>query len=489
MDERTTISGFESRLAAGPLSVVLAGLWCLHSAVAVAATYYVSNQGSDESDGRSPQTPWRTVARVNAEGFAPGDVVLFRRGDSWREQLVPSSGSPEGHVTYGAYGSGNKPLLLGSVEKNDPDGWTSEGGTIWATTPPELPCDVGNLIFDGEASCGVKVWNEFDLDVQGEYWYDEEAHVLKLVSSRNPAEHYSDVECALRRHIISQSNTSYVIYENLALKYGGAHGIGGGNTHHVVVRDCDLSYIGGGDQHGGSRTVRYGNGVEFWGNAHDNLVERCRLWEIYDAALTNQNSGPKVKQYNITYRHNLIWNSEYSFEYWNRPENSLTHDIRFENNTCLNAGYGWGHRQRPDPSGRHLCFYTSPAAARDISIRNNVFFEAKGNAFYAPGWRKAGIEALRMDHNCWYQSEGVMIRVGESAYPMERFAAYQSELGTEPNSLVAKPQLVDAPNGDFHLSATSPCLDAGTELGYRTDFEGSRVPQGSAPDIGAYESP
>jgi len=279
-----------------------------------------------------------------------------------------------------------------------------------------------------------------------------------------------------------------VVYEDLALKYGGAHGIGGGSTHHIIARDCDISYIGGGDQRGGDGTVRYGNGIEFWGGAHDSLVERCRLWEIYDAALTNQNNAPNVKQYNLRYRNNVIWNSEYSFEYWNRPENSETYDIYFENNTCVNAGHGWGHTQRADPSGRHLCFYGSPAQARDITIRNNIFFEAATNAFYAPTWSPEEVAALRIDHNCWYQRDGAMVLLKDTAYEMSRFAAYQEQWNKEPNSIVAEPSFVDAAAIDFRLAAGSPCVDAGVNVERETDFDGVSVPQGAAPDIGAYES-
>ena len=74
-------------------------------------------------------------------------------------------------------------------------------------------------------------------------------------------------------------------------------------------------------RHPDGKPVRFGNGVEFWAGAHDCLVEGCRLWEIYDAALTNQGSGTNVQE-NITYRRNVIWNSEYSFEYWNRDQAS-----------------------------------------------------------------------------------------------------------------------------------------------------------------------
>ncbi len=605
---------------------------------AAGGVYYVSNAGNDANDGRTAESAWRTIACVNRAAIAPGARILFRRGDHWREQLRPHSGSEGAHITYGAYGEGAKPLLLGSLELNEASDWHRERQNVWATPEPAsgsgdvlatvdgerwhlhteggaaaraegleggnpqrvhckalgtrgshmqfytgrfavakgtlyrftcrikstaafalaapllmqaqppwgtyaapamprearatnewlpctwyyradttaedarlafflgdtlpvgatlgiadaalvectsqkvLTCDVGNIIFDGEAACGVKVWNEADLDTQGEFWYDEAAHVLKLYSADSPATYYADIECAMRAHIIDDTNTSWVIIENLALKYGGAHGIGGTNTHHLIVRDCDIAYIGGGDQRGGEHTVRYGNGIEFWSNAHDNLVERCRLWEIYDAALTNQGSGTN-KQYSITYRNNLIWNCEYSFEYWNRTEKSETRNIRFEHNTCVNAGHGWGHTQRADPSGRQLCFYTSPAAAEDIILNNNIFFEAKSNAFYAPTWSPEAVKALRMDHNCWYQAEGTMIRFGERSYTQAQFAAYQSDYGQEPHSIVADPRFANIAQRDLRLTEESPCVDAGV----LDDCKGNLRPKSGVPDIGAYE--
>ena len=473
-----------SRLA---VLAVVAGWVC----EALAADFYVANDGSDANDGQSLEKPWRTIARVNAQEFQPGDRILLRRGDAWREQLVPSSGSQKGCVTYGAYGEGPKPALVGSVEKNRPEDWQHEGGNIWSTTPAKtsglLPCDVGNVIFDHEAACGVKVFEPERMDAQGKFWYDEQNHLLKMYSVKNPAEVYTDIECALRRHVISQSNTGYVTYENLALRYGAAHGVGGGNTHHVTVQDCDISFIGGGDQRGGKHTVRYGNGVEFWGGARDCLVQRCRIWEVYDAALTNQNMGAALTQRDITYRNNLVWNCEYSFEYWNRPEASITRNIRFENNTCVNAGGGWGHAQRPDPGGRHLCFYSSPADAREILIRNNIFCGATNNAFYARNYTSEALEALRLDHNCWYQPAGEMVLLKGARYTMAQFARYQADTGQDAHSFVSRPGLVDPARRDFHLKPASPCRDAGVDVGSKADFEGTPVPQGKAPDIGAYE--
>ena len=123
---------------------------------------------------------------------------------------------------------------------------------------------------------------------------------MKLRSTGNPATRHRSIELALRKHIIDQGGRGHVAYENLALKYGAAHGIGGGSTHHITVRNCDIAYIGGGHQftRPDGKPVRFGNGVEFWSGARDCLVEDCRLWEIYDAALKSdhnfwfQSEGP-----------------------------------------------------------------------------------------------------------------------------------------------------------------------------------------------------
>jgi hypothetical protein len=450
-----------------------------------ATTYYVSNRGSDLGDGRTPQIAWATLPRVNAGSFQPGDTILFRRGDVWRGQLIPHSGSPAGHVTYAAYGAGAKPLLLGSVAKSRPGDWTAEGNDVWSADG--FRADVGNIIFDGGKTCGVKRWHESELCRDGDFWYDRGRHRVKLRLAKNPAKRYARIECAIREHIIWQLGRSYVTYENLALKYGAAHGVGAALAHHTIVRDCDFAFIGGGDQMGNGRQVRFGNGIEFWATAHDNLVERCRLWEIYDAALTNQSLGPRTPQYNITYRNNVIWNSEYSFEYWNRPEDSETHDVYFLHNTCVNAGYGWGHAQRPDPSGCHLRFYASPAPTRNIVVRDNIFAGATGPAFYAPQWTKGQIDGVVMDHNCWYQPEGMMIQLQGSSYTMLDFAKYQAVWTKEPHSICAAARFVDTQKRDFHLAAGSPCIDAAAADGSGRDFDGVPVPQGKAPDMGAYE--
>ena len=54
----------------------------------LAADYHAdSRSGDDTRDGRTAATAWRTLDRVNAASFKPGDRVLFRSGSTWSGQL------------------------------------------------------------------------------------------------------------------------------------------------------------------------------------------------------------------------------------------------------------------------------------------------------------------------------------------------------------------------------------------------------------------
>ncbi len=90
-----------------------------------------------------------------------------------------------------------------------------------------------------------------------------------------------------------------------------------------------------------------------------------------------------------------------------------------------------------------------------------------------------------VDHNC-YTYLGTKYYLNGHALT---FAAFQDS-GFDGHGLNTDPFVTDTAKRDFHLTDSSPCIDAGdpaTPVGY--DPNGIVTPQGSAIDMGAYEHP
>ncbi|HEU4495943.1 MAG TPA: right-handed parallel beta-helix repeat-containing protein, partial [Flavobacterium sp.] len=99
-----------------------------------AIDYYVSSSmGSNSNDGKSPDAPFETIDKVNSimSMLMPGDRVLFRRGDVFRGQInVSKSGTPASKIIFGAYGTGEKPVISGAKLVNASN-WTNLGNGFW----------------------------------------------------------------------------------------------------------------------------------------------------------------------------------------------------------------------------------------------------------------------------------------------------------------------------------------------------------------------
>jgi len=86
-----------------------------------AATYYVdSAKGVDANSGTEERAPWKTLEKVNASRFQPGDRILLKSGSSWQGQLSPaSSGSDGAPVLIDRYGKGPRPRIDGAGQVQD----------------------------------------------------------------------------------------------------------------------------------------------------------------------------------------------------------------------------------------------------------------------------------------------------------------------------------------------------------------------------------
>jgi hypothetical protein len=98
-----------------------AGVACVsaHQAARASAsaptTYYIDAASGDDSyAGIAPDQAWKSLAKLNATIFQPGDTILLRAGDVWADQLWPKGSGEKDHpIRLGKYGEGAKPAIQG----------------------------------------------------------------------------------------------------------------------------------------------------------------------------------------------------------------------------------------------------------------------------------------------------------------------------------------------------------------------------------------
>ncbi len=73
--------------------------------------YYIdSGTGDDNNSGTSEKFPWRSLDKVSATTFRPGDNIYFKRGSSYQGNVtIYGDGTENDPITISAYGTGDAP--------------------------------------------------------------------------------------------------------------------------------------------------------------------------------------------------------------------------------------------------------------------------------------------------------------------------------------------------------------------------------------------
>ncbi len=437
-----------------------------------AGIYYVDSEtGNDDNSGLSEDYAFKSLAKINSCIFAPGSEILFKSGLTFRGSIFPSSGDSASNVTYSSYGGDEYAVIQNSVDLSSSALWINTGSNLWKADF-KFTTEVGNIIFEDE-SCGIRKWSKGDLAADDDFYFDRFWKKLYLKSSVNPAENHTSIEAAISSHIVDFSNTSFAEFSNLHFRYGAAHGFGGGNTSNIRIYDCELSFIGGGylyEKDG--EPVRYGNGIEFWGEAVNNTVENCYIHDIYDTALTNQNHSSSVVQKNLTYRNNILENCALaSFEFWNQESSSTMDNIIFEYNTSINPGSGWG-KQRPDINGSHVAEFGNLAALNQIIFRYNIFYG--GNVVFFLDEATFNSAEFYSESNCLFPVEDsdwdylAVIWDNSSLDTSTKYTAYelsklQQDSGRESGSNSSDPDFIEL-NYPYSLNIGSTSTGLGASV-------------------------
>lgn len=403
--------------------------------------YYVSNTGDDANNGKSPETSWATMQKVNDANLQYGDAVFFKRGDTWYDQLWGKSG-----VTYSAYGTGSKPVISGSVEENaaNPELWEfyssgDNGEKIWVYKNDLL--DVSGVFFNNGESWANKVFpywdgtqylnhvgDSFDVskDLSNNLDFFADVDLTKInpmdrvaesgvtgplylrSDEGNPGELFSNIEFSQDGTGISPvgENGKDLTVDNLKIVYFGMLGVSSAGYQgwtNTIVQNSEIGWCGGGiTQYSYEISEDFavaltsGGAIQLSGpqnTARNNYIHHCDSKAI--VLVIHDRESASLIYYDDFITGNLF---EYNAavlhlaDYLPIENPELTggfKNVNFEDNYVLYSGFGWVTTK----TDRQVMMDKMPLYGMDfggdfvnnnegIYFTNNIFFMAKEALIY-----------------------------------------------------------------------------------------------------------
>ena len=368
--------------------------------------YYLAADGSDDADGRTEATAWRTTAKLSSS-LPAGAEARLRRGDVFYGPIRVKGGKTKDRPTsITAFGEGPNPeISLYKIAVPETGRWERVAENLWSIDlcdpantfgNPQLDGNIGFLLVDGTIH-GEKLFGDALPSRQWEF--KDDYRKLTVWSRENPALMSKDIRFAPCVHGIR-------FVKNLAISHLTVRGTGGhgvcGTGENVTIRDCTFAEIGGSVLKSYRiKNVRYGNGVECWSDSINILVERCVFRDIYDVAFTMQGPSPRRSWENIHMRDCEVSRCTQAFEIWTqkcRPGIGMK-NCSFVRNRCVDTGYCWGYDTRPNKNvSAPLLLYLTETDVCDILVEGNTFnnnrqyliFKHRGLGHLPDGYRVTG---------------------------------------------------------------------------------------------------
>lgn len=362
-------------------------------------TYYVSADGIS-NDGTDINNPM-SLNEANKKTYYGNEKVLFKRGDVFYGVINFNVEATEEKMFYiGTYGEGEeKPIISGANILVNSNAWLYDeenlykidlsnysnfygiGRTYWE------PYNIGFLEDENGNIYGKRKKSKELLEDENDFYCEN--NYLYIKSIINPSQKFGRIKFVSRNNLVRISSNT--IITGLNIQDTGAHGIvkKGNELKNVYIYNCIIQNIGGSVQTASTFT-RYGNGIEFWNQAENTLVEKCIIKNIYDGAYTVQGNTTLTGFQNNVCRNNIFINCTYDIELfaYNKTDTSLKAKMKnqlIENCISINQGKGWGYTVRPDKKAQSMLMIwekNSIPKDADITLQNNKYINSRC-LFYA----------------------------------------------------------------------------------------------------------
>jgi len=155
------------------------------------AIYYIKTGGNDALTGLSDAQAW-SFTKLASFVPAAGDQILFNRGDTFYGSLtITVSGTDVNRIVYGAYGTGDKPIITGFTTVSS---WTNLGSNIWESTSTVSNLLTANVVFIDDVNTGMGRTP----NAGSYYWIDSHVTNTSLTSSSLVGTDWTRAEACIR---------------------------------------------------------------------------------------------------------------------------------------------------------------------------------------------------------------------------------------------------------------------------------------------------
>ena len=419
-------------------------------------TYYVSPTGNDANSGTSESQPWKSISKVNSVTYKPGDVIRFKAGGTWSGDIkATASGEADNYIVYSTYGGSER----AKIQVNHV-GFTADGQDYIRIENFEMSGGYRGIYFIHGAQYGY---------VYNCYCHDQGGNGIQFGAYQSPP--YGDTQGATVDSCIVENTVWGIGTQSVTGTDSAWSGFTIKNSQISNCTACCIKIMETvTDIHGntikrcgdyeGYHGIYYGNPSRISGGS----IKYNWIEDGYGSGL--KISGGKTYIENITVAYNVFYQNGY-YGIWTEWG---AHDVNFDNNVFYNNGY----------KGNGADFYANYSHQYNLILKNNIFYNDTGKSYIRI--YPDSEEGFLSDNNLFYGNSDWYFQ-GTS---YSSFSNWKNGTGQDGYSLYTDPLFLQR-GSDFHLTTDSLCIDHGMDVGETRDRAGHLVPQGSAPDIGAYE--
>jgi len=481
-----------------------------HHIISANDTYHLNNVlGSDDvitNDG-SEARPWATL-RYAASLLLPGDTLIMHGTgtayDSQWTNLVRSGADTQWITIEGRDGAnGERATIIGRLSFGDTNG--NSVSNIY----------LNNIDFQGPGGSNINIViysNSHDLVFENiEIDCQSDVENERAIWTNNNVDHlwFKDMHvhhCGYKRNVpftnpvstfptdcggicIKGDNIDEVVFQNVKATQNVGDGLGGGSQiayGNSYFKQC-LSEDNTGDGYdiGGTRVVfidniskgnggHQGTGIKVWSK---------ESWLVNSVVYNNLHLGINVKPQHSGDNYTYILNST------------------LVNNNIGTYGGQISTSERHPPNGNLFLYIhnnifhslnTGGITLNNINIQHiqdeshNYYFSEYDSTLDPPHWTYR--HAIHYRDGLWNVVDSYTFsEVANGGRWSIDTGLGAGNIGETNLMGKSDPGFIDLNLPDLHLSEGSLAIDAGVDVGIVSDIEGSPVPIGIAPDMGAYE--